>query len=447
MTNGITNGNRTANGKLNVAVIGSGGREHALIRKLKSSSRVGSLTAIPGNGGIARDVRCIDLDPLDVEAVTRRCRDEGMDYVVVTPDGPLALGMTDALGEAGIQSFGPVKAAARLESSKIFAKNLMKKYGIPTADYETFSDSADALRCAAKSFAAGKKALVVKADGLALGKGVTVCMSGEEAAAAIRAAMDEKRFGKSGECVVIEEYLTGPEVSVLSFCDGETLVPMVSCMDHKRALDDDEGPNTGGMGCIAPNPFYTNEIAAVCMKDIFIPTINAIKKEAAPFQGCLYFGLMLTEAGPKVIEYNCRFGDPETQTLMPLLESDLLSIMLACTEGCLKPELARFRGGAAASIVVASGGYPGAYRKGCIVSGIETAESGGGIEVYCAGVKEEGGALVTSGGRVLAVSTAGATLGEALERAYLGVKKISFEDMYFRTDIGKRALGAFKDER
>ncbi|MDR3356511.1 MAG: phosphoribosylamine--glycine ligase [Spirochaetaceae bacterium] len=427
------------NSKLNVALIGSGGREHALVRKLKDSAGLASLTAIPGNGGIARDVKCVDIDPLDIGSVVRYCRDARIDYVVVTPDDPLALGMVDALGEAGIRAFGPVKAAARLESSKIFAKNLMKKYGIPTADYETFTKSAEALRYVRESFSAGKKALVVKADGLALGKGVAVCTSLEEAAAAVRAAMDEKRFGKSGENIVIEEYLKGPEVSVLSFCDGNTLVPMVSGMDHKRALDNDEGPNTGGMGCIAPNPFYTPEIAEICMKTIFTPTVEAVKKEAAPFKGCLYFGLMLTEAGPKVIEYNCRFGDPETQVVLPLLESDLLSVMLACTDGTLAPEAVRFKDKAAACVVAASGGYPGAYKKCFRIKGARDAEAADGVQVYCAGVKEDGGSLVTSGGRVLCVSAVADKPERALEAAYGGIKKISFENMYFRRDIGKRA--------
>jgi phosphoribosylamine--glycine ligase len=430
-------------GKLNVAVIGSGGREHTIVRKLKGCAGLASLTAIPGNGGIARDVECVDIDSLDVSAVVRYCVDAKIDYVVVTPDDPLALGMVDALEEAGIRAFGPVKAAARLESSKIFAKNLMKKYGIPTADYETFTDSAAALAFVRESFKRKCEALVVKADGLALGKGVTVCMSLDEAEAAVRAAIDEKRFGRSGERIVIEEYLRGPEVSVLSFCDGNTVVPMVSSMDHKRALDNDEGPNTGGMGCIAPNPFYTPEIAEICMKRIFIPTIEAVKKEAAPFKGCLYFGLMLTAAGPKVIEYNCRFGDPETQVVLPLLESDLLSLMLACTDGAIRPEMVRFSGGAAACVVAASGGYPGAYRKGCRINGIEAAQAAD-TEVYCAGVRSDGSSLVTSGGRVLAVSALAASLEQALKTAYSGIERISFENMHFRTDIGKQALGAFK---
>jgi phosphoribosylamine--glycine ligase len=427
-------------GKLNVAVIGTGGREHAIVRKLKGGAGVSSLTVIPGNGGIGRYARCVDIDPLDVSSVVRYCRDAKIDYVVVTPDDPLALGMVDALGEAGIRAFGPVQAAARLESSKIFAKNLMKKYGIPTASYEIFTESGAAIRYVRESFLSGCKALVVKADGLAFGKGVTVCMGLEEAEAAVRAAMDEKQFGKSGERIVIEECLTGPEVSVLSFCDGRTLVPMVSGMDHKRALDNDEGPNTGGMGCIAPNPFYTPEIAEICMKSIFIPTIEAVEKEAAPFRGCLYFGLMLTDAGPKLIEYNCRFGDPEAQAVLPLLESDLLSVMLACTDGCLAPGMVRFSTASSACVVAASGGYPVSYRMGYRISGIDDAESTGGVQVYCAGVKADGEALVTSGGRVLSVNATAERLEQALKMAYQGIKKIGFEGMYFRTDIGKRAL-------
>ncbi|MDR1257056.1 MAG: phosphoribosylamine--glycine ligase [Spirochaetaceae bacterium] len=425
---------------LNAAVIGSGGREHAVIRKLMTSSGVSRLTAIPGNAGIARDVPCAGIDALDVDAVVRYCCDTKTDYVVITPDDPLALGMADALEAVGIRAFGPVKSAARLESSKIFAKNLMKKYNIPTAEYETFSASAAALDHARKSFAAGKKALVVKADGLALGKGVTVCFSIDETEAAIRGAMDEKRFGSSGENIVIEEYLTGPEVSVLSFCDGNTVVPMVSAMDHKRALDGDEGPNTGGMGCIAPNPFYTPEIADLCMKTIFIPTVEAVKREAAPFKGCLYFGLMLTQDGPKAIEYNCRFGDPETQAVLPLLESDLLSVMTACTDGSLTADMVRFRQGAAACVVAASRGYPAAYKTGFPVEGLEAAEADGNVSVYCAGVKLKDGILVTSGGRVLSVSATSDTLEQAVSDAYRAIEKIQFENKYFRTDIGGKGL-------
>ncbi|MDR2658674.1 MAG: phosphoribosylamine--glycine ligase [Spirochaetaceae bacterium] len=428
------------NDKLKIAVIGSGGREHAIIRKLKNCERVLSITAIPGNGGIKEDVPCVDIEAGDVFAVTQYCKDAKIDYVVVTPDDPLALGMVDALAAAGIQSFGPVKAAAKLESSKIFAKNLMKKYNIPTADYHVFTESSGAIKYARECFTSGKKALVVKADGLALGKGVTVCFSLKDTEAALHAAMDEKQFGASGEKVVIEEYLTGPEVSVLTFCDGRVIVPMLSGMDHKRARDNDEGPNTGGMGCIAPNPFYTPEIAEICMKTIFIPTVEAARKEAAPFKGCLYFGLMLTESGPKVIEYNCRFGDPETQTILPLLETDLLSIMLACSDGSLKADMVRFKNEASACIVAASEGYPASYRTGCHISGIEAARSVDNVEVYCAGVKQENGALISSGGRVLCVSASAPSLEQALQKAYRGIEAINFENKYFRTDIGRQAL-------
>ncbi|MDR0409355.1 MAG: phosphoribosylamine--glycine ligase [Spirochaetaceae bacterium] len=428
--------------QLKIAVIGAGGREHAIIRKLKDSPRAASVTAIPGNGGIAQDVPCAAIDITDIPAVVQYCKDAKIDYVVVTPDDPLALGMVDALKAAGIRAFGPVKSAARLEASKIFAKNLMQKYNIPTADYHTFTESQDALCYTREYFASGKEALVVKADGLALGKGVTICLSLQEAEAAIRAAMDEKLFGTSGERIVIEEYLTGPEVSVLSFCDGNTIVPMISCMDHKRARDNDEGPNTGGMGCIAPNPFYTPEIAEICMKTIFIPTVEAVRKEAAPFKGCLYFGLMLTAAGPKVIEYNCRFGDPEAQTALPLLEGDLLSIMLACTDGALDEGMARFKGGAAACVVAASEGYPASYKKGFRIDGIDAVRAAQNVEVYCAGVKQEGGALVSSGGRVLCVSACAPSLELALRDAYRAMENIHFENKYVRSDIGKRALAA-----
>ncbi|MDR0382846.1 MAG: phosphoribosylamine--glycine ligase [Spirochaetaceae bacterium] len=428
---------------LNIAIIGSGGREHAIIKKLKKSPKTARLTAIPGNAGIERDgVPChFDIDPLDVSAVTKRCKSEKFDYVVVTPDNPLALGMVDELNKAGIRSFGPERKAALIESSKIFAKDLMKEYNIPTADYAAFSNgSADALKYTRESFASGKEAVVVKADGLALGKGVTVCFSLEEAEAAIRGAMDKKLFGKSGESIIIEEYLTGTEVSVLSFCDGSTVVPMASAMDHKRALNGDAGANTGGMGCIAPNPFYLPEIADLCKEKIFDPTIEAVKKEAAPFKGCLYFGLMLTEEGPKVIEYNCRFGDPETQAVLPLLESDLLSIMTACTDGTLTADMVRFmKGASSACVVAASKGYPAKYETGFQIKGLE-ASAGENLDVYCAGVELEDGVLVTSGGRVLCVSAVADSLEQAIRGAYGGLEKIEFENKCFRTDIGEQAL-------
>jgi phosphoribosylamine--glycine ligase len=431
------------NQNLNIMVIGGGAREHAIIKKLKFSAKIDEIIALPGNGGIARDVQCVDADPFNISAVINECKKRKIDYVVVTPDDPLALGMVDELSEAGIRSFGPVKAAAMLESSKIFAKNLMKKYNIPTAACEIFTESAVAVNYARQCFKSGKKAVVVKADGLALGKGVAVCGCVKEAEEAICNAMEKKVFGKSGERIIIEECLTGPEVSVLSFCDGRIVAPMISSMDHKRSLDGDLGPNTGGMGCIAPNPFYTPEIAEICARDIFSPTIKAIAKEAAPFKGCLYFGLMLTADGPKVIEYNCRFGDPETQAVLPLLETDLFSIMTACTDGALSPDMVRFRAGASACVVAASQGYPGPYEKGFLIEGLEDAEAGGAV-VYCAGVKQEEAGLASCGGRVLSVSATAPSLEGAVESAYSGIKKISFQNKYFRTDIGASALQVLK---
>ncbi|GHV19206.1 phosphoribosylamine--glycine ligase [Spirochaetia bacterium] len=426
--------------KLNIAVIGSGGREHAIITKLLQSKRTSRLIAIPGNGGIARDVPCVDINAGDITGVVNYCKNNGIDYVVVAPDDPLALGMVDALDEAGIPSFGPVKKAARIEASKIFAKDLMKKHNIPTAGYETFDDSAAALRYVQEYFTGGRDSIVIKADGLALGKGVTVCLSLAEAQAAVYEAMDEKRFGASGEHIVIEEFLQGPEVSVLAFCDGSTVVPMITSMDHKRAHDGDNGPNTGGMGTIAPSPFWTPHIASACMEKIFLPTVEAMKKTGAPFKGCLYFGLMLTRDGPKVIEYNCRFGDPETQVVLPLLNSDLLEIMLACTNGTLKPEMVQFTNECAACIIMASGGYPSSYNNGYKITGIEEVNALHNVKVYVAGAAEKDGALVTSGGRVLGVTAAAPDLQQALNNAYNAVKKINFENCYYRKDIGKKAL-------
>jgi phosphoribosylamine--glycine ligase len=431
---------------LQVAVIGGGGREHAVIRALKKSARVASIVAIPGNGGIARDAECVDLSATDVPAVVQFCKKNKIDYVVVTPDDPLALGMVDALAAENIMSFGPTQAAARIESSKIFSKNLMKKYHIPTAEYESFTDSGAAIRHARDYFLSGKKSLVIKADGLALGKGVLICHSVAEAEDAIREMMIEKKFGASGERIIIEEFLTGPEATVLSFCDGSTVVPMASSMDHKRALDGDKGLNTGGMGTIAPNPFYTKEIAETCMETIFKPTMSALQKEACPFKGCLYFGLMLTQDGPRVIEYNCRFGDPETQVALPLLETDLLEIMIACTEGRLTSDIVRFaENKAAACVVLASEGYPASHQKGFEISGIAEAEAINGVEVYCAGVSrrpEASGAdsLITSGGRVLGVAATAETLETAIQTAYKAAEKITFKNKFYRRDIGRKAL-------
>ena len=370
-------------------------------------------------------------------------KDEAFDYVVVAQDDPLALGMVDALAAVGIPAFGPDKAAARIEASKVFSKDLMKKYGIPTAKYETFDDPEkvmDYIR------AEGKYPVVIKADGLALGKGVLICQSEQEAADGVKEIMLDKKFGASGNHVVVEEFLTGPEVSVLSFCDGKTVKPMVSSMDHKRALDHDEGLNTGGMGTVAPNPYYTPEMADRCMKEIFLPTVAAMQAEGCPFKGCLYFGLMLTPDGPKVIEYNCRFGDPETQAVLPLLETDLLTVMEAVTAGRLAEVEVKWADKYSCCLVLASGGYPKSYKKGLPISGLVNGQlPGGEAEVFHAGTKKlPDGTLVTNGGRVLGLSVTAPTLEAAIEGAYAAAGKISFEDMHFRRDIGRRALAAME---
>jgi phosphoribosylamine--glycine ligase len=423
---------------MKIAVIGGGGREHAIIKKLKQSKRCGDIVAIPGNGGIARDAACVGIKAADIEAVVSFCAGSGVDFVVVAPDDPLALGMVDALAERGIPAFGPTRAAARIEASKVFAKDLMKRHGIPTAAYESFCDPAAAISYIKEN---GKYPIVVKADGLALGKGVAICSDEAAAEAAVRGIMEERRFGESGASVVVEEFLTGPEVSLLAFCDGRTLAPMVSSMDHKRALDGDLGPNTGGMGAVAPNPFYTGEMAERCMREIFLPTVAAMNSEGAPFKGCLYFGLMLTPAGPRVIEYNCRFGDPETQVVLPMLEGDLLEIMLACAEGRLEPGAVRFRAGAAACVVMASGGYPGKYETAKPISGLKEAEELPGVEIFHSGTAAAPGGLVTSGGRVLGASAVSDGLARALETAYAAVDRISFDGAHCRRDIGAAALG------
>ncbi len=423
---------------MKLAVIGGGGREHAIIQKLMQSADCTGIVTIPGNGGIASDVPCVPLKPTDIAAVVDYCVDNQIDYVVVAPDDPLALGLVDALAVRGIPAFGPTKAAAQIEASKVFSKNLMRNYHIPTAAYETFSDCA-----AARSYIEQNTAypVVVKADGLALGKGVLICANKAEALAAVHSIMGEKRFGDSGNQIVIEEFLTGPEVSVLAFCDGKTLVPMVSSMDHKRALDGDQGLNTGGMGTVAPNPYYTPAIAARCMEEIFLPTVAAMQAEGAPFKGCLYFGLMLTPDGPKVIEYNCRFGDPETQVVLPLLQSDLLAIMRACTDGTLSPDMVRFAEGAAACVVLASGGYPESYETGKPIAGLaEAADSD--VSIFHAGTKLLHDALVTAGGRVLGVTAVAQDLPSALQKAYAAAQKISFDGAHYRTDIGQSALRA-----
>ena len=425
---------------MKILVIGGGGREHAVIRALRKSPKAAEVYALPGNGGIAADAVCVPGSATDIEGAVDFAREAGIDFAVVTPDDPLCLGMADALEHIGVPAFGPSKAAAQIEGSKVFAKGLMKKYGIPTAAYEVFDD----FDAAMAYIEAAPLPLVVKADGLALGKGVTVAMSREEARAAVRAAMQERVFGESGARLVIEEYLEGPEVSVLSFTDGVTLVPMLASMDHKRALDGDEGPNTGGMGAICPNPHYTPELAAECMEKIFLPTMRAMNAEGRTFRGCLYFGLMLTKDGPKVIEYNCRFGDPETQAVLPLLETDLLDIMEATAAGRLSEVNVKWSSDSSCCLILASGGYPKAYKKGLPISGLD--EKGrlpdGSAEVFHAGTKLEDGKYFTNGGRVLGVTATAPTLAEAVKRAYAAAENISFEGLHKRMDIGARALKA-----
>ncbi|MCI6247803.1 phosphoribosylamine--glycine ligase [bacterium] len=428
---------------MKILVVGGGGREHAIIRALKKSPDCGEIWCAPGNGGISYDAKCRNIPATDVKAMVAFAKEQAFDYVVVAQDDPLALGMVDALAEVGIPAFGPNAAAARIEASKVFSKNLMKKYGIPTADYETFDDPAKVM---AYIRAKNKYPVVIKADGLALGKGVLICQNEAEAEAGVQEIMLDKKFGASGNHVVVEEFLTGPEVSVLSFCDGKTIKPMVSSMDHKRALDHDEGLNTGGMGTVAPNPCYTPELATECMEKIFLPTVAAMEKEGCPFKGCLYFGLMMTPDGPKVIEYNCRFGDPETQVVLPLLESDLLKIMLATTNGTLAETEVKFSSGAAACVILASGGYPVAYEKGKEISGLTEGQltDAGDVTVYHAGTAIQDGKLVTHGGRVLGVTATAPTLEEALRKAYAATDRISFDKMHKRTDIGARALAAMR---
>ena len=428
---------------MKVLVIGSGGREHAICVTLAKSPKVDHIWCAPGNGGISYDAKCRNIPATDVKAMVAFAKEQAFDYVVVAQDDPLALGMVDALAEVGIPAFGPNAAAARIEASKVFSKNLMKKYGIPTADYETFDDPAKVM---AYIRAKNKYPVVIKADGLALGKGVLICQNEAEAEAGVQEIMLDKKFGASGNHVVVEEFLTGPEVSVLSFCDGKTIKPMVSSMDHKRALDHDEGLNTGGMGTVAPNPCYTPELAAECMEKIFLPTVAAMEKEGCPFKGCLYFGLMMTPDGPKVIKYNCRFGDPETQVVLPLLESDLLKIMLATTNGTLGETEVKFSSGAAACVILASGGYPVAYEKGKEISGLTEGQltDAGDVTVYHAGTAIQDGKLVTHGGRVLGVTATAPTLEEALRKAYAATDRISFDKMHKRTDIGARALAAMR---
>ena len=424
---------------MKVLVVGGGGREHAIVQKLKESKEITALYCAPGNGGIARDAACVPIKATDVEAIADWAAAEKMDYVVVTPDDPLCLGLVDLLAARGIPAFGPDKAAARIEGSKVFAKDLMRRYGIPTARYETFDDAEAALAYVRTA----PCPVVVKADGLALGKGVLICETNAQAEAAVIEMMKNGKFGASGSRVVVEEFLEGPEVSVLCFTDGTAIRPMASSMDHKRALDGDRGLNTGGMGTIAPNPYYTPQIAQVCMETIFKPTVAAMNAEGRPFKGCLYFGLMLTPDGPKVIEYNCRFGDPETQVVLPLLESDLLAVMQAATNGTLAQTEVKFSGQSAACVVLASGGYPQHYEKGKPITGLADGQlPGGGATVYHAGTALADNVLVTSGGRVLGVTAVADSLFDAVAAAYGAADQIGFEGLHRRSDIGQKALAA-----
>ena len=417
---------------MKVMVIGGGGREHAIIKKLKENKSITEIFALPGNGGIAADALCVDIGAKDIEKQVEFAAANKIDYAVVAPDDPLVLGAVDELQKAGIPCFGPEKKAAVIEGSKVFSKRLMKKYSIPTAEYEVFENTRDALDYLDRA----AMPTVIKADGLALGKGVIIAQTKEEAKAAVTSMMEDKIFGESGSRVVIEEYLTGPEVSVLTFTDGKTIVPMVSSMDHKRALDGDRGLNTGGMGTVAPNPYYTEEIAKECMEKIFLPTVQAMNAEGRTFKGCLYFGLMLTKDGPKVIEYNCRFGDPETQVVLPLLESDLFTVMQAVTNGTLDKTDVKFKNGCAACVIMASDGYPQKYQSGFELHIDESVKD----SVFIAGAKRENGVLKTAGGRVLGVTATADTLKKALDSAYEKVNHVHFENAFWRKDIGAKAL-------
>ena len=420
---------------MKVMVVGGGGREHAIIKKLKENKKITELFALPGNGGIAESAKCIDIGAKDISGIVRFARENQIDFAVVAPDDPLVLGAVDALNKIGVKTFGPTRAAAIIEGSKAFSKNLMKKYNIPTAAFEIFDNPE-------KAYAYLDTApipTVIKADGLALGKGVIIAKTRDEAKNAVKSIMEDRAFGDSGNCIVIEEFLEGPEVSVLTFTDGETLIPMVSSMDHKRAKDGDKGLNTGGMGTVAPNPYYTPEIEKECREKIFLPTIKAMKEEGRTFSGCLYFGLMLTKNGPRVIEYNCRFGDPETQVVLPLLKSDLFEIMLKISESDLKHAEVEFSPDSAACVVMASCGYPEKYETGFEITMPRDKN------IYVAGAKESDGHLITSGGRVLGVTETAPTLSEAIEKAYKTVGCVSFENAYYRHDIGTSALLASEE--
>ncbi len=421
---------------MKIMVVGGGGREHAIIKKLKENNNIEEIFALPGNGGMADDATLVPIGAKEIDKIVEFAKDNAIDYAVVAPDDPLVLGCVDRLEEIGVKCFGPRANAAIIEGSKVFSKNLMKKYGIPTAEYEVFESCEDA-------YAYLKTApipTVIKADGLALGKGVIIALSREEALTAVKSIMEEGKFGASGNRIVIEEFLEGPEVSVLAFTDGNCVKPMVSSMDHKRVGDGDRGLNTGGMGTVAPNPYYTETVAALCMEKIFLPTISAMKAEGREFRGCLYFGLMLTKNGPKVIEYNCRFGDPETQVVLPLLKSDLYEVMLATTNGTLADCEVEFSEGSAACVIMASAGYPEKYQSGYEIKIDPSVKD----KVYVAGAKLDGDRLLTAGGRVLGVTAIGDTLEEALSSAYKNVELVSFENAYYRHDIGHRALLAKK---
>lgn len=422
---------------MKIMVVGGGGREHAIIKKIKENSKVTEIFALPGNGGMKDDATLVNIGAKDIDAIVSFAVDNKIDFAVVAPDDPLVLGCVDALNNVGIKCFGPKKGAAIIEGSKAFSKKLMKKYNIPTAAFEIFNNAEDAL----KYLETAPIPTVVKADGLALGKGVIIAMTREEAVDAVKSIMEDKIFGESGNNIVIEEFLTGPEVSVLSFTDGNIVVPMISSMDHKRALDNDEGLNTGGMGTIAPNPYYTDDIAKECMETIFVPTINAMKSEGRTFKGCLYFGLMLTPNGPKVIEYNCRFGDPETQVVLPLLESDLLEIMMAVENESLTEDMVKFSNKSACCVVMASKGYPVKYESGFKI----TVDNDFDDNLYIAGAKLSGDDVVTAGGRVLGVVAIEDSLVNAIEKSYSSVKKVHFDNAFYRNDIGAKALKVLKE--
>ncbi|MBQ3602610.1 MAG: phosphoribosylamine--glycine ligase [Clostridia bacterium] len=426
---------------MKILMVGSGGREHALVKKLLESEKVTSVICAPGNAGISCDAECFNVAATDIDGMLALAKEQQVDFVFVAPDDPLALGMVDVMQANGFKCFGPSALAARIESSKVFSKKLMKKYGIPTAAYEVFSDAAQAVTYIKEQ---NKFPVVVKADGLALGKGVIIAEDMQQAEDAVKSIMEDKVFGASGNNIVVEEFLTGPEVSVLSFADGKTVVPMVSSMDHKRALDGDKGLNTGGMGTVAPNPYYTQAVAEECMKTIFEPTIKAMAAEGCPFKGCLYFGLMLTPDGPKVIEYNSRFGDPETQVVLPLLETPLADIIEAVADEKLDEINVEFANEACACVIMASGGYPGSYNKGIEITGLDEKGNAEGATVYHAGTKYIEGSFATNGGRVLGVTARAENLEKALEKAYNATEKIYFEGAHKRNDIGKRALEALK---